>query len=286
MPTEDRSKQIRHATATHLSTRVGVLARVQTAAFLLAALLIVLCAAAPPAWAAAATTTLAVTSAGSAVTTVASKTVVTLTATVKAGSTAVKPGQVNFCDAKAKLCTDIHLLGTAQLTSAGTASMKFRPGIGSHSYKAVFLGTKTNAASTSSTSALTVTGTVAYPTTTAITQEGSPTSGYTLTATVSGGLSPVAPTGTVSFLDTSNGNAVLGTAALEAATVGLDWLNSQNLSFNIPLTAEGGAVGDFNGDGILDLAMVNGGSAVTLLLGKGDGTFTAKAVSLPAGTDS
>ena len=127
MPTEDRCKQIRHATATHLSALLGVLARAQTAAFLLAALF-VLCAAAPPAWAAAATTTtLAVTSAGSPVTTVASKTVVALTATVTAGSTAVKPGQVNFCDATAKLCTDIHLLGTAQLTSAGTASMKFRP---------------------------------------------------------------------------------------------------------------------------------------------------------------
>ncbi len=183
MPTEDRCKQIRHATATHLSALLGVLARAQTAAFLLAALF-VLCAAAPPAWAAAATTTtLAVTSAGSPVTTVASKTVVALTATVTAGSTAVKPGQVNFCDATAKLCTDIHLLGTAQLTSAGTASMKFRPGIGSHSYKAVFAGTKSNAASTSSASELTVTATTQYPTTTTIVQSGS-NGNYTLAATV------------------------------------------------------------------------------------------------------
>jgi len=34
--------------------------------------------------------------------------------------------------------------------------------------------------------------------------------------------------------------------------------------------------GDFNGDGILDLAVTNrNGADVTILLGKGDGTFTA-----------
>jgi hypothetical protein len=70
-----------------------------------------------PAWAAPAPTitTLSVISGGNAVTTVAPGSVVTLTATVMAGSTPVTPGQVNFCDATAKFCTDIHLLGTAQL---------------------------------------------------------------------------------------------------------------------------------------------------------------------------
>ena len=43
------------------------------------------------------------------------------------------------------------------------------------------------------------------------------------------------------------------------------------------------AVGDFNGDGIQDLAVANSGSSsVTILLGKGDGTFTAAAA--PPGT--
>jgi hypothetical protein len=38
------------------------------------------------------------------------------------------------------------------------------------------------------------------------------------------------------------------------------------------------AVGDFNGDGVPDLAVANAGSSnVTILLGKGDGTFTAAA---------
>ncbi|MGA3228271.1 MAG: hypothetical protein ABSC65_31210, partial [Acidobacteriaceae bacterium] len=79
-----------------------------------------------PAWAAPALTitTLSVTSGGNAVTTVAPGSVVTLTATVTTGSTPVTPGQVNFCDATAKFCTDIHLLGTAQLTANGTATLK------------------------------------------------------------------------------------------------------------------------------------------------------------------
>src|ERR1700722_14256896 len=92
-----------------------------------------------PAWAAPAPTitTLSVISGGNAVTTVAAGSVVTLTATVVAGSTPVTPGQVNFCDATAMFCTDIHLLGTAQLTANGTATLKCRPEVGTHSYKAV-----------------------------------------------------------------------------------------------------------------------------------------------------
>src|SRR3981081_1101958 len=75
-------------------------------------------------------TTLAMTAAGHPVTTVTSGTVVTLTATVTAGTTSLTTGQVNFCDASAKYCTDINILGSAQITKAGTAVMKFRPGMG------------------------------------------------------------------------------------------------------------------------------------------------------------
>ena len=156
------------------------------------------------------TTTLAVTAAGNAVTTVAPGTVVTLTATVTAGGAAVTPGQVNFCDAAAKACADIHLLGTAQLIQSGpgasTAVLKFVPGVGIHSYKAVFLGTTGYAASSSAASSLTVPG--QSTTTTTIAQSGSP-GDYTLTATVTGS-SSFAPGGTVSFLDTSNSNYDLG----------------------------------------------------------------------------
>src|SRR5215472_7471252 len=54
--------------------------------------------------------TLAITAAGQTVTTVSSGTVVTLTATVTAGTTRVTTGQVNFCNATAAYCTDIHIL--------------------------------------------------------------------------------------------------------------------------------------------------------------------------------
>jgi len=120
------------------------------------------------------TTALAISSVSGPVTTVTSGTVVTLTATVKAGSTALTTGQVNFCDASAQYCTDTHLIGTAQLTSAGTAVMKFRPGIGNRSYKAVFVGTNAYAVSSSGASALAVTGTIPpLATATTINQTGS-----------------------------------------------------------------------------------------------------------------
>jgi hypothetical protein len=63
------------------------------------------------------TTTLTVTSGGSAVTSISGGTVVTLTATVVAGSTPVTTGQVEFCDASVSYCTDVHLIALAQLTA-------------------------------------------------------------------------------------------------------------------------------------------------------------------------
>src|ERR1700678_227376 len=113
-----------------------------------------------PAWAAPAPTitTLSVTSDGNAVATVASGTVVTLTATVMAGTTPVTPGQVEFCDATVNYCTNVHLVALGQLATTGRAVYKFRPGGGNHSYKAVFVGTNIYAASASSASLLSVTG--------------------------------------------------------------------------------------------------------------------------------
>jgi hypothetical protein len=208
--------------------------------------------------------------------------VVTLTATVTAGTTPVSPGQVKFCDATAAHCEDIHIVGFAQLTSAGTAVVRFRPGVGSHSYNAVFLGTPNGspayAGSASANGSLTVSAPTKYPSLTQMSVAGS-TGSYQLGATVSGiGASP--PTGTVSFLDTSNANAVLGTASLSNASSSFGLVNVSN-----PTTGpfpRAIAVADFNGDGIPDLAIVNegsdsGGSTLTILLGNGDGTFTTGA---------
>jgi Bacterial Ig-like domain (group 3)/FG-GAP-like repeat len=227
-------------------------------------------------------TALTVTSGAGAVTTVPAGNVVALTATVNAGSAAVTIGQVNFCDASASNCTDIHLLGTSQLTAAGTAILRFRPGIGNHSYKAVFAGTNNDAGSSSSVSALAVTGTAStLATTTTIAETGS-SGNYGLTATVteSGGTLP--PTGTVSFLDTSNGNAVLAAPTLGAAVAGFDWPNPQRITTNNITQAV--ALGDFNGDGIPDVATTGGTYAqpLVILLGNSDGSYTtAAALSLP-----
>jgi hypothetical protein len=244
-----------------------------------------LCGGAVRAWAASAatTTTLAITSGGSAVSTVNSGSVVTLTATVTSGGTPVTVGQVDFCDATATYCTDIHLLSTAQLTKSGKASMKFRPGVGSHGYKAVFAGTPngTSNYSGSTSSTVTLTVTEAIPTTTSIAVSGI-VGNYSLTATVTGSGSAVSPTGSVSILDTSNGNALLETAALKTGTNAVSWTNNTGAPTGV--YPDSIATGDFNGDGIPDLAVANVGcggtfcyGTVSILLGNGDGTFTATA---------
>jgi RHS repeat-associated protein len=222
---------------------------------------------------AASTTALAVTSGGSPVTSVASGNAVTLTATVASGTTAVTTGTVNFCDATATYCTDIHLLGTAQLTRAGTAAINLLPGIGSHSYKAIFVGTSSYVTSSSVAVQLMVTG--RYPTTTTFPSIFGSAGDYTLLAAVQGIGSNVGPTGTVSLLDTNNANAVLGTASLSIGAADLSFANGTTVS--IPGSVSGDnnlvAVGDFNRDGKQDMALMNG-NLVTILLSNGDGTFT------------
>jgi trimeric autotransporter adhesin len=226
------------------------------------------------------TTSLTVTSGGNPVSSVTAGSMITLSASVTAGSTAVKQGQVNFCDATAVYCTDIDLLGAAQLNSSGKAQLHLRPGAGSFSYKAIFLGTSKTAVpyagSVSSSSSLTVTG--QFPTATIITQSG-PASDYTLTASVLGfaksQTSPT-PTGSASFVDTTTSNSVIGTASLSTVS-GPAWVNVSNpTAGNLPSNV---VAGDFNGDGNLDLAVginsvINSGTvSASILLGDGHGNF-------------
>jgi hypothetical protein len=221
------------------------------------------------------TAMLSVTSGGAAVTTAASGSVVTLTATVNAGGIPVTPGQVNFCDASAAACRNTYLLGTAQLTAAGTATLKFRPGIGSHNYKAVFVGTNKFGGSASSVSALAVTGTIGTLASTMTIAKSGAWGTYALSAMVTEAGNTALPTGSVAFVDTSNGNSVLQTVALASGATGIDWPNPQGLTTNTGSQAV--ALGDFNGDGIPDVAAVAGGTSRPLLifLGNANGTFTA-----------
>lgn len=220
---------------------------------------------------AATNTTLTVTAAGNPVTSVASGTVVTLTAQVNAG--AVTTGLVNFCDATAANCTDVHILGSAQLTSVGLAVFSLVPGIGAHSYNAVFVGTSSNAGSVSNTASLTVTG--LYPTTTSIAQFSGEQGDYTIAATLTGIDFTTAPTGSLSLLDTSNNNASIATMPLGTLTPGATF-TTQGIPNSLDTnTTQAIVAGDFNGDGKPDVAIANGNNTVSVLLGKGDGTFTA-----------
>ena len=202
---------------------------------------------------------------------------VTLTASVTATATGtpVTGGSVTFCDLSGPYarCEDAAIVGAAQLNAnTATATFTYIPAIGSHNYTAMFNATTPAAASTSPVQTLVVTG--LYPTTTAIAATGNP-SGYGLTATVVGfGLHPPVLAGTVSFEDTTDGNYVLGTAALGAPTYAQSFVpapNSPMPTGNQPATA---AAADFNGDGIPDLAIrTSFDSSMYIMLGNGDGTF-------------
>jgi hypothetical protein len=219
---------------------------------------------------AATSTTLAVTSKGLSVSSIDAPALVTLTATVETGGKPLTIGQVNFCDATAKLCSDIHLLGTVPLNTSGKAALTFVPRVGAHSYKAEFISTVNDNASVSSAEPLTVYGI----TKTAIAASGS-AGNYTLKATITGEASDVAPAGSVEFRDTSDSNLVLATETLGAGILSSTWVNTQNPATKPqPLSI---AVADFNGDGFPDLAVGTNGTTgyLSILIGNGNGTFQA-----------
>ncbi len=212
---------------------------------------------------------------------------VTLTATVQENGIAVHPGLVNFCNASVSNCLPGGgLISTVSLTSSGTATLRYRFGLGPHSVNAQFVGTSSYPAVKSAPQTINVALSPLASTGTQI-WAGGPSGNHTFFATVWNSFA-FAPTGTVTFVDTSNNNSILGTATLEAPTTGLAYpaaLSFSETSYAVGNSPYAVAVGDFNGDGIPDIAVANaGGNTVSILLGDSNGTFQA-AVSYAVGTN-
>ena len=217
-----------------------------------------------PAWAVVATTT----TLGWSTKSVNSHAVTTLTA--KVTPTTVTQGLVRFYDGNV-------LLGTGQLVTTGTkyvhgaAYLSVELGAGPHALKAVFAGTAAAGTSTSAVANITLPG---GTTSTTISSSGS-AGNYTLTSQVVAN-GPIAPTGSVNFLDQSGGNAQFASATLGASTVS----NKFGSAAPYPIVDSANwysyeaVVADFNGDGFLDMAEVEYSDA-GIYLGTGSGTFQA-----------
>src|SRR5882757_2037753 len=209
-------------------------------------------------------------------------TAITFTAKVTSNGAAAYPGQVLFCNADAPHCQDVAILGTAQLTSDGTAITHMKLGIGNHNIKAFFTGTTRTAVtmpnagpprlpSTSSTQTVTVESAGTVPTSTTLTASGG-SGPFQLTSTVTTPARPIAG-GSVTFIA---GGTVLGRVPISAGASSLQLgptFSSDDTGDPINQTVSG----DFNNDGIPDLALSYFTQTfLTILLGKGDGTFAVQ----------
>ncbi|HEU5340294.1 beta strand repeat-containing protein [Edaphobacter sp.] len=217
-------------------------------------------------------------------TSTADGTVVTLTATVKAGATALTGGTVTFTDTYNSVT---ETLGTVQVQSAngtaGNAVLKQEFGwIGTHSIVAKFNPPSAYQASTSTAQSVTITG--PYLTATSLAYTGT-AGNYSLTATVVGaGSNSLSPTGSVSFQDTSNANYLLGSASLGAGTIAQNTVAGSTSPVTVGNGPDGVAAGDFNGDGLIDLAVLNGNKkTISILIGDGAGGFTASGTTYATG---
>jgi hypothetical protein len=193
------------------------------------------------------TTALSITLNGGLASTVPYGSAIRFNAQVNAAGGGTAIGHVLFCNADAPHCTGPNQLGSAEVSPGGLATLLTRPTIGTHHYKAEYVGTTTYTLSTSPTIAITVTGQV--PTSTAIASSGA-VGNYALTGQVTGSAIS-APTGTMAFQDATAGNGQIASATLSNPAV----------AASFALTASPSAEGepfdllpglDLNGDGYDD----------------------------------
>lgn|GEM_PF-1568019 len=221
------------------------------------------------------TTTLAVTP-GNAISQGA---LLTLRASVlDADETPVLRGSVTFYDGTAILAP-VSVVRSG--TNSGSATYKLFPGQGTHSFKAVFAAAAGYQSSTSGIQVVIVTNVSTSATATTFSSSGN-AGNYTLTGKVTA-FGQNAPTGNVTFTDLTNSSYLLGTAALNVATLtnGLQ----PSVSYPTKTASYGIVMGDLNGDGIPDLVTSNyvttGSGTISVLIGNGDGTFRTN-VDYPA----
>ena len=253
------------------------------------ALLLLLCSFAPPLLAQG---TLGITLTASSAQAASGKTVVTLRAqpSFSTGTSNPPPqptgGTINICESDGSAaCTGPRLLlsgASAGSACGGSATVSITPGPGTHSYYATVvcyldvpgLGLQTMEATSANASVPLITD--VQPTLATVT--GSAGGGnLSLTATVSGAGANAPATGSVSFSDTTSPNPLaLGTAPLTSP-------GAFNLNTGIgptPATPLAIAGGDFNNDGILDIAVLTDppathSASLLVYLGRGDGTFSS-----------
>jgi hypothetical protein len=268
----------------HRSLRLSVLSFRNYAGIALVLLLAILVPAARAATPIDTTTTLAISS-----NSVPYRTPIILTATVTEtiSGSPVSAGFVLFCDATATFCENNSALGRVQLTAANaTAIVKIGSGPqGIHKYKAVYRANNIYASSVSTPVSYTVQGTDS--TTTTVASSGS-VGKYTLIGNVTGVGSPLAaPSGDISFIDTSAGNKILGTEALGAGVLNETFTQAPNSPFSIALLPSDSstdysrsvAIASDYIDGDNNLDVVTGNTidhTVTVLMGNGDGSFQPK----------